>query len=102
MSKVVWSVYQIAGEAYSSKLLGHYCKPSIAYSVAIKNHLQMEDVCFLSWSYDKMCLRQELTQIHNSIMADKNKYLVTPIFIVKENTNMNKNCSECSDPVCLR
>lgn len=103
MSKTVWSVYQIAGEVYGSKLIGHYCKPSIAYSVAIKHHLQSDDICFVGWSHDKGCLKQELTKLHNSIISDKNKYLNTPLYVVKENAHVNEvYCTTCDNPECLR
>lgn len=103
MTKAVWSVYQIAGEVYGSKLIGHYCKPSIAYAVAIKYHLQSDDICFVGWSHDKVCLKYELSKLHNIIIADKNKRLISPIYFVKENINIDDmSCKSCTDPTCLR
>jgi septal ring factor EnvC (AmiA/AmiB activator) len=59
----VWSVYKVAGEAYGSKLVGHYCSPGSAYLVALSKQLDKHEEEAKVFLQNKKYIRDELHKL---------------------------------------
>lgn len=103
----VWSVYKVAGEAYGSKLVGHYCNPSSAYLVALSKQLDKhveETKVFLQ---NKNCIRGELHKLQHEAINSKD-FLNKTIYHVKTTEYYDgltlTRCESCPSypPSCLR
>lgn len=105
--KRIWSVYRVAGEAYGSKLIGHYCMPSTAYVVALSKQLNKCDEDFNVFVKDIRCIREELHKLQYDAVNSKH-FLNKTIYHVKEAEYIEglhiHTCTSCSSapPTCLR
>ena len=105
--KCVWSVYRIAGDAHGTKLIGHYCRPSTAYIVALRKQLNTHDEDFNIFMKDIQCIREELHKLQDEAVNSKH-FMNKIIYHVKE-TAYTKGlyiytCTTCPSvpPICLR